>query len=88
MAEEDVYLFEKICCEHENLGVGAEALYCSKVPHALLVILGRGHDLEDMERRPRHVMPDHLQIHELQQGNGLDIYPQEASAVTRHNRLF
>lgn len=45
-------LFQKIGGQHENLGVVPKALHSAQVSHPLLVILGRRHDLEDMERGP------------------------------------
>lgn len=75
------YLLQEVCSQHENLGIRAEALHGGEIAHPLLVrLLGR-HDLENMERCPGHVMTDHFEVHELQEGRGLDVCPTAASAI-------
>lgn len=77
----DTHLLQQIRCQHENLRVRPEALHSSKISHALLVIFGRRHDLENVEGRPRHVVADHLQVYQLEERRGLDICPpRNASA--------
>lgn len=66
-------LLQQISSQHQNLSIGPKALDSSQISHPLLMVFGRRHDLEYMERRPRHVMPDHLQIDELQQRRRLEI---------------
>lgn len=54
MSSEETYahLFQKIGRQHENFSILPKALHSAQVSHPLLVILGRGHDLEDMKRGP------------------------------------
>jgi hypothetical protein len=66
-------LLQQISSQHQNLGVGPKALDSSQISHSLLVVLGRRHDLKHMKRRPRHVMPNHFQIDELQKRRRLKI---------------
>lgn len=55
------------------MSIRAEALDCAEISNALLVVLRRRHHLQDVERCPRHVVPHHLEVDELEQGPGLDI---------------
>lgn len=67
------YLLEEVCCEHQNLGIWAKALDCTEIANTLLVVLGGGHNLEDMEGGPGHVMAEHFQVYQLQQGSSLQV---------------
>jgi hypothetical protein len=60
-------LLQQVLRQHQDLCVRPEALYRRKISDALVRVLLRGHDLEDVERRPSHVMPKHLQVDQLQQ---------------------
>jgi hypothetical protein len=67
-------LLELVLCQHQDLCVSAEALDGSKVSRALLLELGARHDFEDVEARPRHVVPEHLEVGELHEGRGLQVH--------------
>lgn len=66
-------LFDQISGQHQNLSVRPEALHRGQIPNALLVVFGRGHDLQDVEGSPGHVMTHHLEVAQLEQGGGLEI---------------
>lgn len=67
-------LFDQVCGEHQDFGVWPEALNGSQVPNALLLVFGRRHDLEDVEGGPGHVVTHHLEVTQLEQGGGLEVY--------------
>jgi hypothetical protein len=71
-----LYLFEKICSEHKNLGVWPKALDGPKIANSFLKVFGRGHNFEDVKRCPGHVMTEHLEIHQLQQSRSLEVCQQ------------
>ena len=58
---------QQVLRQHQDLCVRPEALHRRKVSNALVRVLLRGHDLEDVEGRPSHVVPKHLQVYQLQQ---------------------
>src|SRR5688572_31786373 len=66
-------LLQQVGRQHEDFSIWSKALHSSEVAYALLVILGRRHDLKDVEGGPRHVVADHLEVDELEQGRSLDI---------------
>ena len=57
------YAADEVGAHDEDVGGGAEALGRSKIANALVVELLARHHLEDVERGPAHVVPDHLQLH-------------------------
>jgi hypothetical protein len=67
------HLFQEVGSKHQNFSVRTEALDRTQIPNPFLVVLWRGHDLEDMKGGPRHVVAEHFKIDELQQGRCLDI---------------
>lgn len=67
------HLLKQVLREHQDFRVRAEALYSSQVADLLEWELLRGHDLQNMEGSPRHVMTKHLQVCELEQRRGLEI---------------
>lgn len=56
------YLLEQVCCQHQHLGVWPVALHGTKIADPFLMILGRGHDFEDVEGGPGHVVSKHLKV--------------------------
>ena len=48
------------------------------------MVLWRGHDLEDVEGGPGHVMTHHLEIDELEQGGGLDVCLGSLDSCEQH----
>lgn len=66
-------LLQEIRGQHEHLGVWSVALNCSQVSDTLLVVFWGGHDLQNVEGGPGHVVTHHLEIDELEQGGGLDV---------------
>lgn len=81
------HLLEQIGGEHEDLCVGAEALDGAEVADALLVVLWRRHDLEHVERGPRHVVAQHFQVDELEEGRGLDVCRSQHGRGAKERRL-
>lgn len=67
-------LLELILSQHEHLGVAPEALDGSQIRGALVAVLWRGHDLEHVERGPRHVVAEHLEVGELHESRGLEVH--------------
>jgi len=68
------YLLEQVLGKHQDLGIRSEALDSSQIAHALLNIVCRRHDLEDMEGSPRHIVAKHFQIGELEKSGGLEAH--------------
>ena len=67
------HLLEQIRCQHEDFCVWPKRLNSAKVSNALLVVFWGGHDLEDVERRPRHVVAKHFEVYELKKRCRLQI---------------
>jgi hypothetical protein len=79
------HLFEEVCCQHGHVSVGAEALDSGKISDSfLMVFLGR-HDLEDMERSPGHIVPNHFKIDKLEYGPRLEVCIFEISFAGRRS---
>ena len=57
---------EQVRGQHQDLGVRPEGLHCAQVSYAFLVVFRGGHDLEDMERGPGHIVAHHLEVDELE----------------------
>jgi hypothetical protein len=67
-------LLQQILCKHQDLRVRTKALYRSQVSNALLGIILRRHDLEDVKGRPGHVVPEHFKVREFKQSSGFQAY--------------
>lgn len=65
---------EQIFGKHEDLHVRPEALYGSEIANSLFFVIGRRHDFKNIERGPRHVVAEHFEICELQQGRSLEAH--------------
>jgi hypothetical protein len=76
----ETHLLQQVSSQHEDLGVRAEALHGPQVSNALLVVLGGGHDLKDVEGGPRHVVSEHLQVDELEEGRCFEVWGEVAHA--------
>ena len=73
------HLLQEVCRHHEHIGIGTEALDGGEVSNSFLVVFLRRHDLEDMERSPGHVVPNHLKVDELEQGGRLEVCIAESA---------
>lgn len=56
------YLFDKVRGKHEHVCVLLEGLGGSQVACTLVQELWTGHDLDDVERGPGHIVPEHLKL--------------------------
>ena len=66
-------LLEEVRRQHQDFCVRPEALSGAEISNALLVVLWRGHDLEDVERGPGHVVADHLEVDQFEERRRLEI---------------
>jgi hypothetical protein len=81
------YLLQQVCGHHEHVGIRTEALNGGEVSDPFLVVFLRRHDLEDVEGCPGHVVADHLEIDELQEGGRLDVCGRRVSLERCRMRL-
>ena len=75
------HLLEKIRRQHEDVSIRPERLHGAEVADALLLVFRRRHDLEDVERGPRHVVAHHLEVYEFEQRGGLQVCTAASARV-------
>jgi len=75
-------LLKQVLGQHQDLGVWTEGLDSSEIADAFLQVLLAGHDFEDVERGPRHVVAEHFEVDELEQSGGLVVHVGTANLAT------
>lgn len=70
----ELNLFQQIGCQHQDLRVWPKTLDCAQISHSFLEVFGRGHDFEDVERSPAHIVTEHFQIHKFEERRGLEVF--------------